>query len=456
MSISQTEGLETYNIKGGLKVIERYFDLPLDYSKPEGTKIKIFARQVIPTDKAKTLNKQSDLPIVVYLQGGPGYEIPFRGRSGFAGELYKNGYQVLWIDQRGTGLSTALSPDTVPSHIQTPRETADYIKHFLARNIVRDCETIRRILLGNRPNEEDRKWTILGQSWGGWLSLTYLSFHPEGLKEVWLTGGLAPIALNEPGEVYKRLIPRLAKRNAIYYQKYPADIARIRKIAAYLDSNDVVLPNGTTLSITVLQLLGMSFGAKGGIDNVHQIIFRVAQDLEIFGKLSYKTLHMIEQEHGFDENPLYAILQEPIYCQGAPARWAAKRAFESETQFSWNHVKSLSDSEPLYLLGETMLPEMYDSFAGLRPWKEVAHILAEDDNWTPPFDLEQLAKNEVKVSAVTYYDDMYVDFDLAQDTARRVKNVEQYITNQHGHDGLRQDASDVIGKLIQLSKREYD
>jgi hypothetical protein len=49
-----------------------------------------------------------------------------------------------------------------------------------------------------------------------------------------------------------------------------------------------------------------------------------------------------------------------------------------------------------------MLPEMFDDYAGFRPWKEVAHILAEDNSWGPLYDLDQLARNEVKVSAVTY------------------------------------------------------
>ena len=68
---------------------------------------------------------------------------------------------------------------------------------------VKDCEAIRKILLGDKPNEEDRKWTILGQSFGGFVSLTYLSFHPEGLKESFITGGLAPIALGDPERVYQ-------------------------------------------------------------------------------------------------------------------------------------------------------------------------------------------------------------------------------------------------------------
>jgi len=81
---SNTENMETYSIKGanisvpvptaivkfscstspldGLKVIERFFNVPLDYAKPEGNKIRVFARHIIPKDKAKTLEEEAKLP----------------------------------------------------------------------------------------------------------------------------------------------------------------------------------------------------------------------------------------------------------------------------------------------------------------------------------------------------------------------------------------------------------
>ena len=47
---------------------------------------------------------------------------------------------------------------------------------------MRDCEAIRQALTAEYP-EEKKKWSIMGQSFGGFCSLTYLSFHPEGLRE---------------------------------------------------------------------------------------------------------------------------------------------------------------------------------------------------------------------------------------------------------------------------------
>ena len=47
-----------------------------------------------------------------------------------------------------------------------------------ADSIVRDAELLRRLLL---PAEGPlSKWTLLGQSFGGFCCVTYLSFAPDG------------------------------------------------------------------------------------------------------------------------------------------------------------------------------------------------------------------------------------------------------------------------------------
>jgi hypothetical protein len=43
-------------------VVERFFQVPLDYSNPSGEKIVIFARQSIPISKAKTKADEEKLP----------------------------------------------------------------------------------------------------------------------------------------------------------------------------------------------------------------------------------------------------------------------------------------------------------------------------------------------------------------------------------------------------------
>lgn len=51
---------------------------------------------------------------------------------------------------------------------------------------------------------------------------------------------------------------------------------------------------------------------------------------------------------------------------------------------------------------------------------------------------------------------MYVDFDLSQETASKIKNTEQYVTNQLVHDGICEDSKDVINTLNKLARREFN
>ena len=46
----------------GLKVIERFFEVPLDHSNPSGDKIRVFARNLVPRTKAKTKEEEEKLP----------------------------------------------------------------------------------------------------------------------------------------------------------------------------------------------------------------------------------------------------------------------------------------------------------------------------------------------------------------------------------------------------------
>jgi hypothetical protein len=46
------------------------------------------------------------------------------------------------------------------------------------------------------------------------------------------------------------------------------------------------------------------------------LLLRACNDLELFGFLTHPTLTAIDSYGGFENNILYAILHEAIYCQG--------------------------------------------------------------------------------------------------------------------------------------------
>lgn len=119
------------------------------------------------------------------------------------------------MDQRGTGLSTPISAETLELCGGTQQQ-ADYLKLFRADNIVRDCEAIRKFLLKDYPSES-RKWTVFGQSFGGFCAFTYLSKYPEGLKEVFVSGGVPPIG-QSPDDVYRATFRQVCVESFEFYE----------------------------------------------------------------------------------------------------------------------------------------------------------------------------------------------------------------------------------------------
>jgi pimeloyl-ACP methyl ester carboxylesterase len=104
------------------------------------------------------------------------------------------------------------------------------------------------------------RWSLLGQSFGGFTSLTYLPLAPEGLREILITGGLAPITNRPVDEVYAATWARVREANQRYHDRYPGDLDRLRAIVRRLDEQDVRLPNGDRLTSRRLRQTGMWLG----------------------------------------------------------------------------------------------------------------------------------------------------------------------------------------------------
>jgi pimeloyl-ACP methyl ester carboxylesterase len=115
---------------------------PLDHAAPDGEKIEIFAREVVATRTGV-----DRLPWLVFFQGGPGFASPRpSAKTGWLKRALRD-YRVLLLDQRGTGLSTPVTFQTL-ARFPSAQATADYLKCFRADAIVQDAEWIRRELLG--------------------------------------------------------------------------------------------------------------------------------------------------------------------------------------------------------------------------------------------------------------------------------------------------------------------
>jgi pimeloyl-ACP methyl ester carboxylesterase len=399
----------------GLVLTEHEFSVPLDHAQPNGERITVFVREVADPDG-------SDRPFLLFLQGGPGYEAPRPTRHpsdpGWIDRALRD-FRVLMLDQRGTGRSTPIG--TLAG--RTPRDQAEYLACFRADSIVRDAEWVRRELGVDR-------WSVLGQSYGGFCVTTYLSLAPEGLREAFITGGVPPIG-RHIDDVYRATYRRALGRNRRYYERYPDDRNRVLALRQRLDAEDVRLPGGDRLTGRRLRGLGHLLGMSDGAEHLHYLL-ELPFDSPAF-------LHDVEAAGQFSRNPLYAAMQEACWADGGTTQWAAERLLPAE------YVA------PELFAGEHVFPWMFEEFAGLAPLQEAANILAERA-WPRLYDEQRLRANTVPVAAAIYTEDMYVERAFSEETAATIPGFRPWVTSEYEHNGLRADGERILGRLIDLAR----
>lgn len=396
----------------GAILTERQHTVPLDHADASGSTISVFTREVAAPDGR-------DRPYLLFLQGGPGFEAtrPTSPPTGWMKRALLD-YRVLLLDQRGTGRSTPVGPE-IPG--RTPESQAQYLTHFRADSIVRDAEAIRTELGVER-------WSVLGQSFGGFTSMTYLSIAPEGLAEAYITGGLSPIG-RPVDDVYEATYKRLLVSNRRYFERYPDDRERIRDILRRLDDEDVRLPTGERLTARRFRQLGLWLGDSAGFELLHHVV-----------ELPFGSPAFLDDAGAgvrFARNPIYATLHESSYADGVPTRWSAHRLLPDEIE-----AEGLMTAEHVY-------PWMWDDYAGLRGHKAAAEILAQHP-WPRLYDADQLRRNEVPLAATIYVNDLYVERDFAEETAATIRGIRVWETDEFEHNGLRADGERVLGRLIDL------
>ena len=417
----------------GTVLTDHMFTVPLDHGQPGGEQIEVFAREVAAAGPAG-----SSRPWLLFLQGGPGFGAPRpSGRESWLDRALDD-YRVVLLDQRGTGRSTPASRHTV-ARFGTARAQARYLAQFRADSIVRDAELVRRELTGGAP------WSVLGQSFGGFCAVSYLSIAPEGLSEAFITGGLPGLGTS-PDDVYRATYPQVAAKNQAHYERYPQDVERARRVARHLRDSAVTLPGGARLTVEAFQALGQMLGASTGSDTLHYLL----EDPFAGSGLSDSFLHQAQSRLSFAEAPLYAALHEACYAQEQATRWSAQRVRGEFPGF--DPAAALAGDAPLLFTGEMIYPWMFDTDPVLQPLRDAAQELAEQDSWPPLYDAGQLAANEVPAAAAIYFDDMYVPRNFSVETARAIRGLRPWVTNEYEHDGLRVSNGAVLGRLIALAR----
>ena len=446
--------LASYHVPG-LYVEDHSIDVPLDWRGLEPALLAVgstirrgAAPEAIPgaTESVKLFyrvvcspeNINADLPVLVYLQGGPGGESPrplSPASDGWIEQAVKH-FRIVLPDQRGTGRSgrvsgrsiEALGKRAAAAGADPARAQADFLKRYLASSIVRDFEYLRLTQFGAKP------WVTLGQSYGGFLTLTYLSLFPEGVAASFTCGGIPHVPASA-AEVYEHTFPRMVAKTNQFYERYPEDVERVAALADALTEQQVLLPDGSPMTVERLQLLGSDFGMKPSFERMHWLLDHAFEGGD--GTLGSEAPQVSEgflasawERTTTATNPLYWTLQEYIYADGdtMPIRWAAAAEKAKRPEFD-------TLARPLMFTGEAMFPWMFEQMPELKPFKPAMDLLMEDTDWDTIYDPARLAANTVPLQAAVYFDDMYVDSGMQLDTLSRVGASHAWVTNEFEHDG---------------------
>lgn len=452
--------------------------------------------------------------LLLYLQGGPGFGAPtpvvsLGLSSSWLSAALQHYDRVVLMDQRGTGRSTPITAqrlkrqypnlflfdenehqDTIPTLDEIKKQNQDngkvqlvqdavqevyeYMCSFRADSIVQDAEILRDALLFNRLEEQDTKpsptptpWgCCLGQSYGGFCQMTYLSQVKDPPRIMLFTGGIAPM-LTPLYDVYSSLWERVKDRSLQYYDMFPSDISLVKRIVQKLIVKPVVLPSGGRLTARRFLQLGLSLGGSpSSFASLHKLFSSALIEYED-GTYEFNRafLKQLEIEQSFDDAPLYFWMHETIYGDGPttpPSIWAAQRSLmDKPSEFDYmSTAYSESDETPVLFYGEMVFPWMSDDYGELRSvgLKAVAEKLAQKNDWKPLYDAaamrQPFIEGKTSSAAAVYQGDMFVDYDCCMKVTARggpLEYVKCWITNEYQHSGLRDDGKTIFSKLHSMA-----
>ena len=399
-----------------LTVEEHTLTVPLVWGDPTDHRtIDVFAA-VVSREGGETL------PFLVFLQGGPGHEAPRPFHSpaspAWLDEALAH-YRVVLLDQRGTGRSTPVGDDDLARGASA---VAEHLTHLRADAIVRDCEALREHLGA-------ATWSVLGQSFGGFTTLAYLSTDADSLQQVFITGGLSAVG-RHPDDVYALCYDKMRAASERYYRRFPEHRDAMRRLVDRADAGDIVLPDGEVVSRSRLRSLGSALGTNDGWQTVWSLLERDPRS----NAFRHDLMHAMPYDA---RNPMYFAFHESSYADGDATRWSAERT--EPTDFR---------EDPTLFTGEHIRREWTETVPAFQPWRDVALELA-DFVWPSIYDADAISASGATGAAAVYVNDVYVPMEFSLETARLLPGVELWVTSEHEHNGLR--SGPVLTHLIDLA-----
>lgn len=400
-----------------LTVEEHTLTVPLVWGDPTDHRtIDIFARVV-------SREGGENLPYLVFLQGGPGHEAPRPFHSSTSPAWLDEAlahHRLVLLDQRGTGLSTPVGDHDLE---RGAAAVAEHLTHLRADAIVRDCEAMREHLGATT-------WSVLGQSFGGFTTLAYLSTNAASLDDVFITGGLSAVG-RHPDDVYALCYDKMRTASERYYRRFPEHRDAMRRLVDAADAGDIVLPDGEVVSRSRLRSMGSALGTDDGWQTVWSLLERDPSS----NAFRYDLMHAMPYD---GRNPLYFAFHESSYADGHATRWSAERTEPADFR-----------EDPTLFTGEHVRRDWAETVPAFQPWREVALELAEFE-WPSIYDAGAIAASEATGAAAVYVDDVYVPMEFSLETARLLPGVKLWVTSEHEHNGLR--SGPVLSRLIDLAQ----
>ena len=215
-------------------------------------------------------------------------------------------YRVLLLDQRGTGRSTPANRHTLAAARRRPGpgRLPGAVPGRLDRRGRRADPPAS--CTGGEP------WSVLGQSFGGFCTVSYLSFAPEGIREALITGGLPGLDATAD-DVYRPPIRSWPSGTSAHYERYPQDADRARGIARHLAGHEVLLPDGGQLTVRGVPGLGPDARPEHG---QRRAALPAGGRVRRRGGCPTPSWPEVAAELSFAAGPLYALLHEACYAQG--------------------------------------------------------------------------------------------------------------------------------------------
>ncbi|PKI93044.1 aminopeptidase [Actinomycetales bacterium SN12] len=399
-----------------LTVEEHTLTLPLVWGDAADTRtIDVFAAVV-------SREGGENLPYLVFLQGGPGHEAPRPFHSPSSPSWLDAAlaeHRVVLLDQRGTGRSTPVGDQDLARGAEA---VAEHLTHLRADAIVRDCEAFRQHLGAER-------WNVLGQSFGGFTTLAYLSTDASSLERVYITGGLSTLD-RTPDEVYALCYDKMRDASERYYRRFPQHRDRMRRLADLATAGDLTLPDGEVVSLSRLRSVGSALGTNDGWQSLWSLL-----ELDPTSNAFRYDLAAAMPYDG--RNPLYFVFHESSYASGHATRWSAERVEPADFA-----------ADPTLFTGEHIRRDWTETVPAFRPWRDVALALAEHE-WPTIYDAAAVQASGAVGAAAVYVNDVYVPYEFSMETARLLPGVRTWATSEHEHNGLR--SGDVLARLIDLA-----